>query len=678
MKNKLKKKFLFTAIGVMPPIALTTPMVAAASNVSTTIKLNKNSNLSMDENLYNELTNMYKAYYHRLGIDEQENITYKSEKSDSDKVGIIEVNDIDENLLMSKNPNFTFNKMQKNYFKKDYHAASVASIIGTDMGINPNANIYFAALNYKDHTKDNLDKLVESIEYMKENNVKIVNLSLGLFSEVLLPLMFSEYEVEDMENNAYEDFVFDLFRAINFIKKINTNESVLEEVFSRFSRIFHKYIIEDDMIFVISAGNDEMLLEDFIGYPKDWYRYFISDYEADMFQKSDIDHFVYDNFGIIWELYTKKGAFLDKVKNAFNKYIDYKDYGNIIFVGSVTYENKASAFSSHGLESETLPLISAYGDSYINDDKNIKDHKRMDVFNKTANFAPNKAFVEYLRDFQGTSMSAPMITGLLSLLQSNKSKSLSNTEASALLVASAGKTWETDNGSKHSNGAKVKIGFGVPNYRTMSYYSDNWYITKFKDKMYAEDIFYNDETIDLSENPKRLWHETDFTNQVVIAFKHFTYEMFIEKLKNKKMDNDVSVALISYFSSKKEKMMRNNIFDLHVQADIEFRYPFYHTYNYFYIYTRDYKKNLVSNSDNSYIEKVEFDLYSDYVYNEDEVLKDVRITIKLPQLKELREFIEKIFNFKSADDRWKIYQNAAELYIQCIKETDPVMIAGGK
>ncbi|WLP85806.1 hypothetical protein [Mycoplasma seminis] len=179
-KHKLIK---FLLAGSLLPI-ISIPIVSLKVDDTSNIKLNKNSDISISKDSYDWVTNMFKAYYKKLNIPDNltENKNYIENKHN--KVGIIETDDIDETLLLSKNKNFSFNKMKKDYFRIGSHSQIVTSIVGTDMGINPSAEMYFPALNYKTEKKGVFDPLEEFIQYMIDNGVNIINLSLGYITEL--------------------------------------------------------------------------------------------------------------------------------------------------------------------------------------------------------------------------------------------------------------------------------------------------------------------------------------------------------------------------------------------------------------------------------------------------------------------------------------------------------------
>nr|WP_318028949.1 hypothetical protein [Mycoplasmopsis bovis] len=74
--------------------------------VDNKVKINKNSNISINENDYKQLIKMYIPYYNKLGVWDREKMPSDYSSSVYDKVGIIEVEDINSNYLLSQNSDF--------------------------------------------------------------------------------------------------------------------------------------------------------------------------------------------------------------------------------------------------------------------------------------------------------------------------------------------------------------------------------------------------------------------------------------------------------------------------------------------------------------------------------------------------------------------------------------------
>nr|WP_307926900.1 hypothetical protein [Mycoplasmopsis bovis] len=90
---------------------------------------------------------MYIPYYNKLGVWDRERRPTDYSSSVYDKVGYYGSKIINSNYLLSQNSNFKIIRTNP-YNKKSYsdHGYAVASIIGTDFGINQDASIYYTTL----------------------------------------------------------------------------------------------------------------------------------------------------------------------------------------------------------------------------------------------------------------------------------------------------------------------------------------------------------------------------------------------------------------------------------------------------------------------------------------------------------------------------------------------------
>nr|WP_307921752.1 hypothetical protein [Mycoplasmopsis bovis] len=74
------------------------------------VKLNKDSSISIDESDYMQLIRMYVPYYNKLGDRGRDRRPTNYSSSKYNKVGIVEVSDLDSNYLLSQNDQFQFIK----------------------------------------------------------------------------------------------------------------------------------------------------------------------------------------------------------------------------------------------------------------------------------------------------------------------------------------------------------------------------------------------------------------------------------------------------------------------------------------------------------------------------------------------------------------------------------------
>ncbi|VEU61140.1 Uncharacterised protein [Mycoplasmopsis bovigenitalium] len=120
-------------------------------------------------------------------------------------------------------------------------------------------------------------------------------------------------------------------------------------------------------------------------------------------------------------------------KNEFisvaNQWTDMAANKNFINVAAIEVNRTPTYFSSFSdIKADHNPLVSNYGESLI---KENKDFSYKNPF-LTKEF---KEKIDYLADFSGTSKAAPLVTGMLSLLQNKLKRNLSIAEAKTLLSA---------------------------------------------------------------------------------------------------------------------------------------------------------------------------------------------------------------------------------------------------
>nr|WP_318023629.1 S8 family serine peptidase [Mycoplasmopsis agalactiae] len=162
-------------------------------------------------------------------------------------------------------------------------------------------------------------------------------------------------------------------------------------------------------------------------------------------------------------------------------------HDGIISVGAVNWKNIVTNFSSYAKNRYgSYPLISAYGDTLMNDKAGLlKSYYHRNNYSEIEKYIEspknNKEFKNkmfYMINFNGTSKSAPMITGIISRLQSKLQQELSIEDVKLMLASSA--TYSKTKASWYSsssfdritspdeywrrNNAKNKTGFGIPKY----------------------------------------------------------------------------------------------------------------------------------------------------------------------------------------------------------------------
>ncbi|QDF64990.1 S8 family serine peptidase [Mycoplasma nasistruthionis] len=187
-----------------------------------------------------------------------------------------------------------------------------------------------------------------------------------------------------------------------------------------------------------------------------------------------------------------KNDFLNHLKTL--KDVDAVHSDNVITVGSVDFKNVRSEFSLYdSLRFEKIPFISAYGDSFENSLKTFED-KNYGTYNKEfLNSIRNDEILNYIANFKGTSLSAPVVTGTISLLYTLLDENISSSAIQALLASesvyatSLLKFFREDDSKYYLETDKIKwnhmketTGYGIPKFNKMFY--------KYKDFQKNKDL----------------------------------------------------------------------------------------------------------------------------------------------------------------------------------------------
>nr|WP_318031451.1 hypothetical protein [Mycoplasmopsis bovis] len=236
--------------------------------VDNKVKINKNSNISINENDYKQLIKMYIPYYNKLGVWDREKMPSDYSSSVYDKVGIIEVEDINSNYLLSQNSDFKIIRTNP-YNSKSYsdYGYAVASIIGTDFGINQDASIYYTTL-------DN-NKIIDSIINLHKNfGIRLINMSLGpadIFGQIgsrtanTLNSYKTDKKYDDVDNDykmslddiyKYRSIFYNLSKAIIYFSLYdNMHIYGMNDIKKQYKAI-GQYALDNNIKIIQSSGND--------------------------------------------------------------------------------------------------------------------------------------------------------------------------------------------------------------------------------------------------------------------------------------------------------------------------------------------------------------------------------------------------------------------------------------
>ncbi|WP_027121517.1 S8 family serine peptidase [Mycoplasma leonicaptivi] len=583
--KRIFKLFLTTTISIIPISA---------------IALNLNEGyVEIPDEIYDEIVKINELYYSKLGL-KYNNTSYKKEEN-YNNVGIIDIGNLDIERLFIKNSKNNIVKLGNlpNNIENDNHPFSVVSTIGTDSGINKNANIFYSSLSANGKNFTNiLDDFIKDNKN-KKYDTKLINISIG-FNNFIdtyknnTSKNINNKKIEpDVENyDKFEDLL-DIWLYYNFF----TNKSFYEKWKNK---ILYKYEVldkkarENNIKIIMSSGNFNNYKEVLIQKSKKVLSLlqknsFSPQTLKEEFKKiRDILYLPGDNVkthfdDLLFFLDNAKETdnFFKDLKNnipitleGLEKFQSMKNFEGIITVGSVDYNNVHTIFSSFGdIDNDNSPFVSAYGQGIFdeNDYKNIfKSYKIvMDYLNKNPNIDPKiKEQIKYWINFNGTSKAAPMITGLISLLQNQIEKNLTISETKLLLAASSNystKNPEENNNNNNEywkqNRTKNKTGFGIPKFFKMKdiIKSENYInsdefkkIIKNIDKYDISIIKLND--LILNKPTKHL------TSTFILTKKMSFYDWFSEKKNNSENKNfyNILYSLINNNKKIKDELFKFN------------------------------------------------------------------------------------------------------------------------
>ncbi|WP_044283845.1 S8 family serine peptidase [Mycoplasmopsis canis] len=221
------------------------------------------------------------------------------------------------------------------------------------------------------------------------------------------------------------------------------------------------------------------------------------------------------------------------------KFQSTNSFPNLINIGAVDSLNYPTNFTSYSfINDDNSPLISSYGESLSDQYRNhiiykvnkakekflknrsessldANEREKLDEvlakvkeesiketrasilleFEKVNSSSDEKRNFEYLAKFSGTSMAAPLVTGMISLLQSELKRELSLNEVKSILSSSSTYSSQKASNSYYSqkhlnskeeiwrrNHSKNKTGFGIPKYFRMKKIINNNLLTSLSNE----------------------------------------------------------------------------------------------------------------------------------------------------------------------------------------------------
>ncbi|WLP85979.1 S8 family serine peptidase [Mycoplasma seminis] len=446
------------------------------------------------------------------------------------KVGIIEVNGLksDDIFNTSNRNNFHIHGgYVSNSNINTLHGSKVYSLIGGDLGINKNSNVYYSSIDMIKNTNmsvNDIDKILKkypdiftnpssklrnSLDYMVENGVKIVNLSLGydFFANInkneddnvnkIDNLLRNNSELRKFENLYEEFYTLHWLAKIKKFLDVNDLKLDLDDIIDFYNK---KY----GLTVIAAAGNEgevysniKKCIENIAKYKnlnnmlnsikKTIEKLHSSKYTTEnerilmlymlnLSKQIELEKYKYDD--IFSKVLNTNYNFENKLIEKYDSFIKKTIGNNVIYVGSVGDDLKPSPFSTFtDFENDNLPFVSSYGEQLTNSPRRY-----------TSNWNINNK-LDYYQTSAGTSFSAPVITGLISRLQQQFKRTFTLSELKTLLAFGSQiseynlnthiiRNGDNDNdykseehinsglkyGIRRKNNSFSKIGFGVPNY----------------------------------------------------------------------------------------------------------------------------------------------------------------------------------------------------------------------
>lgn len=223
------------------------PVILAPAVLSA--KYHKPKDFTNEE--YSKIKDIYRPYYLKHAVYYNRDDDYDNDMHDYNKVGIIEVENFNRNYLLSDDDNFHFKNLSEDTKISDNHGYAVTSIIGTDLGINKNAKLYYSSLG---STKPFIDIIKEM---HKKHGVKLFNLSFG--DKLLWPSKYKGELLKYGDNNILMSYELRSFLALAqyllyelyFIDAPFRN-SINNDIDKFYGKV-NKYAAENDIIIVKSA-----------------------------------------------------------------------------------------------------------------------------------------------------------------------------------------------------------------------------------------------------------------------------------------------------------------------------------------------------------------------------------------------------------------------------------------
>ncbi|MHA3826056.1 S8 family serine peptidase [Mycoplasma sp. BRA285] len=730
MKKTFKKIFSILTLSSVVGISIPISMSASLSN---DVKINKYTNTTISLEQLNSYKNIYSYFFKLHNISKQEDLNFDLNESYS-KVGIIEVNGIKKSDIINTKIN-SHNFHVHGDFISEYsntntmHGSKVYSLIGSDLGVNNNANVYYSSLDminsikndsekqnifnkYPDINQNIYSKIKNSLDYMVANDVKIVNLSLG-------PKLLSYSQDKNIDFEVLNSIENNFINTQNFIAKDNTYPEIAETYWllniskilnldlnsgSKLDEILDFYNKKYGISVIAAAGNDGEIYSNITKYIQKLKKYKSLDSLINSikwqikssWRSNDLNEWIHLNnlldvvnanknsLSHIITSVNKDDNLAKNVISKYNKFIENTIGNNVVYVASVNDSMKPSKFSTFAMsENDNLPFVSSYGEApKLNSDETLKEKSSDSKLNSLINY--------YLTS-EGTSFSAPIITGMISLLQQSLNRTFSMAEIKALLAYSSQikeynlNTYTNSDydevyyikndfnyGVRRKNNSFSKIGFGVPDYRKMYQIVKNGQLKKFKIDFNS----INDKTFTYKIPENEYEYNNSSRYSIVLSYDKINpvndKKGFLWYLSNK---NDESGKYFDFLIYCSKNIKDFDILNLKAEFDYTVYYQNWFDYYNYYPEEISRSKKSISNSNTSSVEKIWIDMP---VYERDNAIfmDDYSVYISIVFLNELYRIYSDYKNQNDYLDDIITWEECKNIFIEYINSLDITYIIG--
>lgn len=378
----------------------------------------------------------------------------------------------------------------------DHHSTLVASLAATRSGVNPFANIYSSAL----HRSFSYYDLEQTLKAFQKKGVSVVNMSIGQSFNINRDIVS---KVFDYIKDVHVDFVFNT-------KKINFRKITIEDVAEYFEKTITVEANHNFDIGIIATNKDKYLTSAGVHVMLSSLSKALSEVSQEYQKLNQLYSSwsrLFDTFALKYNMkfFVSAGNLQETASTTAKYYDDLSSLGyrpqafyekfkfqirqdtwklgrNIFYIGALeNTTHKTVPYSTIGTNyNEDYPFVSAFVGfsgfyNKYNSSKNV--HPYIRSYNNNYSYK-NPLGLGSFTLFHGTSFTAPLVAGMVSLLEYDLQRvitpselktalALSSVKSSAYESANADKTNNYDHEQKTRNGAFHRSGFGYPLYNKL-------------------------------------------------------------------------------------------------------------------------------------------------------------------------------------------------------------------